>query len=134
MKSFEDIYKELEYLFIEKLPEYIEKENEKHNDGIVLKTFTNKNLIEECIKLPYFIFSIEDSEYTEKDRVIENTIFNVLIEIKTEIFNRDVVVFYSRYFEAVKQMFIESELSEEIIEIKINKVYENKIGFQIVLN
>lgn len=126
MKSFEDVYKELEYLFIE-LPEYIKKENKKNNDGIVLKTFTNKNLIEECIKLPYFIFSIEDSEYTEKDRVIENTIFNVLIEIKIENFNRDVVVFYSRYFEAVKQMFIESEVSEEII--KINKVYENKIGF-----
>lgn len=66
--------------------------------------------------------------------MIENTIFNVLIEIKIENFNRDVVVFYSRYFEAVKQMFIESELSEEIIEIKINKVYENKIGFRIVLN
>lgn len=70
----------------------------------------------------------------KKDRVIENTIFNVLIEIKIENFNRDLVVFYSRYFEAVKQMFIESELSEEIIEIKINKVYENKIGFRIVLN
>lgn len=66
--------------------------------------------------------------------MIENTIFNVLIEIKIENFNRDVVVFYLRYFEAVKQMFIESELSEEIIEIKINKVYENKIGFRIVLN
>ena len=64
--------------------------------------------------------------------MIENTIFNVLIEIKIENFNRDVVVFYSRYFEAVKQMFIESEVSEEII--KINKVYENKIGFRIVLN
>ncbi len=29
IKSFENVYKELEYLFIQKLPEYIEKNKQK---------------------------------------------------------------------------------------------------------
>ena len=66
MKSFEPVYKELEYLLIQKLPEYIEKINKEHNDGIILKPFENKSLEENCIKTPSFIFSIEESEYSEE--------------------------------------------------------------------
>lgn len=36
MKSFEPVYRELEDLFIKKLPEYIQKINIEHNDGIII--------------------------------------------------------------------------------------------------
>lgn len=62
MKSFEPIYKELEYLLIQKLPECIDKTNKEHNDGIILKSFENKSLEENCIKTPSFIFSVEETE------------------------------------------------------------------------
>ena len=52
MKSFEIVYKELEYLLIQKLPENIEKINKEHNDGIILKLFENKSLGENCIRTP----------------------------------------------------------------------------------
>ena len=66
MKSFENVYKELEYLLIQKLPESIEKINKEHNDGIILKPFENKNLEENCIKTPTFTSYIEETEYSEK--------------------------------------------------------------------
>nr|WP_318716081.1 hypothetical protein [uncultured Treponema sp.] len=50
MKNFKPVYKELENLIINKLPEYIEKINKEHNDGIILKPFENKSLEENCIK------------------------------------------------------------------------------------
>ena len=65
MKSFEIVYKELEYLLIQKLPESIEKINKEHNDGIILKPFENKSLEENCIKTPSFTFNIEETEYSE---------------------------------------------------------------------
>lgn len=61
MKSFEPVYKELEYLLIQKLPECIEKINKEHNDGIMLKPFENKALEENCIKLPSFTFNIDEN-------------------------------------------------------------------------
>ena len=66
MKNFEPVYKELEKLFINKLPEYIEKINKEHNDGIILKPFENKSLEENCIKTPSFSFKFEETEYEEK--------------------------------------------------------------------
>lgn len=51
MKSFEPVYKELEYLFIQKLPECIEKINKEHNDGIMLKPFVSKRIASNCLHL-----------------------------------------------------------------------------------
>ena len=47
MKSFESVYKELEELFIQKLPEYIQKNNIEHNDTIILKSLKNSKLDED---------------------------------------------------------------------------------------
>ena len=55
MKSFEPVYKELEELFIHKLPEYIEKINKEHNDGIILSRFENSKLEEDSLRTPSFI-------------------------------------------------------------------------------
>ena len=67
IKSFEPVYKELEELLIHNLPEYIEKNNKEHNDGIILKVLENHALEEYCVKRPCFNFGIEEAEYSEKD-------------------------------------------------------------------
>lgn len=131
IKSFESIYKELEYLFIQKLPEYIDKINKDHNDGIILKTFENTNLTDECLKLPCFMFSLEEAEYTEKDRIIENSVFNYSMKIKTDIQNKK--LYFWRYTEAFSQMIEEKEITSNITEFRINKITDDKIIFRIVL-
>ena len=109
MKSFEPVYKELEDLFIQKLPGYIEKINKEHNDGIILKRFENRTLEEDCIKKPWFKFSLEESEYSEKDRIIENNIFTVGFEIQLNTTTEELRIILWRYVEAIKIMLDENE-------------------------
>lgn len=120
MKSFEPVFKELEYLLIKKLPDSIEKINQEHNDGIILKPFENTSLEENCIKLPSFTFNIEESEYSEKDRIIENTIFTVSIKIKE--CEKNSIVIFNRYLEALQKMLEEtdSSFSYQILVVKVN--------------
>lgn len=131
IKSFDSVYKELEYLFIQKLPEYIDKINKGHNDGIILKHFANINLTEECIKLPYFKFTLEDTEYSEKDRIIENTVFNFSLRIKTD--NQNKMVDFWRYTEAISYLIEENGKKSNTIEFRIDKITNDKIIFRIVL-
>ena len=130
MKSFEPVYKELEYLFIEKLPEYIEKINIEHNDGIILKSFENHNLAEDCIKKPYFKFGLEESEYSEKDRIIENSIFVFSLEIKLIQESKQETIIFWRYVEAIQKLFEESETK---CLYEILKIIENKIIIKTTL-
>lgn len=131
MKSFEPVYKELETLFIEKLPEYIDKVNKEHNDGISLKPFENQTLQEKCIKQPCFVFGIEEAEYSEKDRIIENTIFCVSFEFKLQTkFENESLIFW-RYSEAIIKMFEEN--TNNMI-FTIYKIRERKIFIRITLN
>ena len=39
---------------LEKLPEYIDKINKEKNDGLILKPFTNKEVIQGNLKTPFF--------------------------------------------------------------------------------
>ena len=127
MKSFEPVYKELEYLLIQKLPDYIEKINKEHNDGIILKTFENKSLEENCIKTPSFIFNIEETEYSEKDRIIENTVFTVSLEIKLQPNTEKRTIIFWRYFEAIQKMLSDEECNY-LLEIK--RIKENKVSIK----
>ena len=126
IKSFEPVYKELEELFVHKLPEYIEKINKEHNDGIILKRFENQKLEEDCIKQPSFKFNIEEAEYSEKDRIIENIVFTVSFDIKTY---QNTTLFW-RYIEAINNMLKEFE-TDSIY--KISEVHENKVMIKIML-
>ncbi|MBO4639531.1 MAG: hypothetical protein J5710_07240 [Treponema sp.] len=109
MKSFEPVYKELEELFIHKLPEYIDIINKEHNDGIILKQLENHALEEYCVKRPCFKFGIDEAEYSEKDRIIENTIFSIKLELKLlQEKNQETILFW-RYVEAIQKLFEESE-------------------------
>ena len=125
MKSFEEVYKQLEDLFINKLPEYIEKTNKHYNDGLIMQPFVNTTLKKECIKRPCFKFRLEETEYTEKDRIIENTIFTISIELKLLPDTDNEIIFLSRYGETIQKMIeeLESENLYEIIKISNNKIF-----------
>lgn len=124
MKSFEPVYKELEDLFIQKLPGYIEKINKEHNDGIILKRFENRTLEEDCIKKPCFKFSLEESEYSEKDRIIENNIFTVGFEIQLNTTTEELRIIFWRYVEAIKIMLDENETDfiYTLIDVRKSKI------------
>ena len=130
MKNFEPVYKELEKLFINKLPEYIEKINKEHNDGIILKPFENKSLEENCIKTPSFTFKLEETEYEEKDRIIENTIYTISIELKLPPSCENRTIFLWRYFETITNLINEHESTQCY---KIEKQIENKIYVKVIL-
>ena len=128
MKSFETVYKELEELFIQKLPDFIEKINKEYNDGIIIKTFENTSLEENCIKTPSFIFNIEETEYSEKDRIIENTIFTICFEIQLLPSTEQETTLFWRYAETINKMLCESECTHNYKNLKIK---ENRIFIKV---
>lgn len=130
MKNFETIYKELEDLFINKLPDYIQKVNEEHNDGIILKTFENTKLEENCLDLPSFKFSFEQAEYEEKDRIIENTVYEIIFEINMHPDTEQKTILFYRYVEAVNMTIKESECWQQC---KIKNINKNKILIRITV-
>lgn len=130
MKSFETVYNQLTDLFINKLPDYINKTNEEHNDGLILKNFANKDLSSKSTQLPYFTFSTETATYSEKDRIIENTVYEVSFEIKLENYINNKEIIFWRYVEAIQNMLREAE-TPEIIELE--KVEKQKIYIKITL-
>ena len=130
MKSFETVYNQLTDLFINKLPDYINKTNEEHNDGLILKNFANKDLSSKSTQLPYFTFSTETATYSEKDRIIENTVYEVSFEIKLENYINNKEIIFWRYVEAMQNMLREAE-TPEIIELE--KVEKQKIYIKITL-
>ena len=130
MKSFEPVYKELEYLLIQKIPEYIEKVNKEYNDGIILKPFENTSLSENCIKTPSFIFNMEETEYSEKDRIVENTIYTVSIELKLQPNIELRPIIFSRYSEAISLIIQKNYMW---IDCKITNSKGNKIVMRITV-
>lgn len=127
MKSFEPVYKELEYLLIQKLPKCIEKINKEYNDGIILKPFENKSLEENCIKTPSFIFNIEESEYSEKDRIV---VYTVSIELKLQPNIELRPIIFSRYSEAIALIIQKNDMW---IDCKITNSKGNKIVMRITV-
>ena len=130
IKSFEPVYKEMEELFIKKLPEYIEIINKEYKDGIILKTLENHLLEEYSVKKPYFKFEIEEAEYSEKDRIIENTIFKISLELILPQEIKKKTIFFWRYAEAIQRILEESESSYIY---KMIKIIESKIIIEITL-
>lgn len=130
MKNFEPVYKELENLFINKLPEYIEKINKEHNDGIILKAFENKSLEENCIKTPSFFFKLEETEYEEKDRIIENTIYTISLEIKLPPNIEKRTIVFWRYVESIEKIVNEDTLFQNI---NLKNSLPNRLQIKIIV-
>lgn len=69
--------------------------------------------------------TIIKAQITEKDRIIENTIFELKIEIKTgKTAEEENLYCFWRYAEAIDNMIEESDLE---IEIKITKINNNSL-------
>ena len=130
MKNLESIYHELETLLIHNLPECIEKINKEHNDGIIIMPFSNTTLAETCIKTPSFTFSIEESELSEKDRIIENTVYKISIEINLPPNTKNKLILLCRYYEAI-EMTINN--NEGLQECRITGRKENKVFIKITV-
>ena len=128
MKSFETVYNELEELLIKKLPEYIEKINKEHNDGLLLKTFENTSLEENCIKQPSFKLTFTSGEYSEKDRIIENEIYNIQVEILSFEKQQNKIITFWRYVESLNKMFAEEETQYDY---QIKELKESTLKLQI---
>ncbi len=107
--SYEHVYKELEKLLIEKLPDYIQKINIKYNDQIILKPFENKELEENCLKQPCFKFITYRATYSEKDRIICNTEFKIAFEIRLNEHETYKIWKFDRYIQAINLMLVETE-------------------------
>ena len=124
MNNFESVYKELENLFINKLPDYIEKINVEHNDGIIIKPFENTTLEENCINLPSFSFALEQAEYEEKDRIIENTVYEISLDIKLHPNTDKQTIIFFRYAEDINLTIKDSESWQDcrITNIKGKKI------------
>ena len=130
MKKLESIYHELETLLIHNLPECIEKINKEHNDGIIIMPFANTTLTGTCIKTPSFIFNIEESELSEKDRIIENTVYKICIEINLPPNTENKLILHCRYYEAI-EMTINN--NEGLQECRITGSKENKVFIKITV-
>ena len=131
MITFEEILPTLNELFIEKLPIYIEEINKEHNDGIILQPFQNKHLLENCQKLPCFHFELQEAEYTEKDRIVENTVFNFSLEINTKSSNELEIIEICRYAEAIDNLI--NENNKSFLDFRITKIKDNKILFRVLV-
>lgn len=125
MKNFEEVYRELEELFITQLPVYIQKINEEKNDGIILK-----ELNKDCKRHPSYILKMETSEYDEKDRIIGNTVFEVGIEINLENDNENKTIELWRYERAIERLISEYE-GKNWIYLKVTGVKGNTIRLKI---
>lgn len=132
MQTFELIFNKLEELFIECLPEYIRKINETHNDGIILKAFENKNLLDNCNKVPSFLFCMEEANYEEKDRILENTVFEVSFKLTLQPHNENNHIEFWRYVEAVSKMIDETE-TDGWNSLTLEKEKHNTIYLRIVV-
>ena len=130
INSFETTYNELENLLINKLPEYIEKINKEYNDGIILKPFQNTSLEGNCLKTPTFFFGMEEAEYTEKDRIIENTIYIINLEIKLPSDIDKMSIIFYRYIEAIDMALKEVEGWQKV---KILNTRGNKVFIRITV-
>lgn len=128
MKSFEPVYKELEELFIEKLPEFIITINKKYNDQLILKQFENNKLEEKSFNQPYFKLLQHKGTATNKDRIIEKTVFCIVFEIKQEELETFKICRFWRYIEAIALM-----LSETETEFKYKLFEEDNFKFTIIV-
>lgn len=128
MQNFEEIYKEMDKLFIEKLPSYIEKINKKNNDGIIIQTFTNTSLEENCLQNPCFKICFNSGIHSVKDRIIEKDEFIAKFEIKLPGNMKKTISVFWRYVEAIKLMITEEET---IFDYEIIQWNENTIEIRI---
>ena len=86
------------------LPLYIEEINKKYNDGIILEQFTNTENTTNSLKAPYWKINFEEAEYSEKDILIENSVFKFSIELYATGNGEELMRKIWRYGEAIERI------------------------------
>ena len=109
MRKLEKITERFRYLMKEKLPEYIEKINKEENDGIILKPFTNTELNQENLKIPYYSFNFDEASQSRKDRIIGTIEYKFVIELFLDKTTKNHVQEFCRYFAAINTMLNEDD-------------------------
>ena len=104
MKSAEQVYDELKNKLLNELPLYIEEINKKYNDGIILEQFTNTENTTNSLKAPYWKINFEEAEYSEKDILIENSVFKFSIELHATGNGEGLMRKIWRYGEAIERI------------------------------
>lgn len=111
---------------------FIEEINKNYNVGLTIYLYEYKTLLENCKKLPCFKFELLEAEYSEKDRIIENTVFDFSFEItiKTET-NKKIIEIY-RYIKIINKIIKENQTDFQQFYIK--KIKNNKIFKELYHN
>lgn len=123
LKSAEKAYDELKNKLLTELPSYIEEINKKYNDGIILEQFTNTGNPTVPLKLPYWKINFETAEYSEKDILIENSVFKFSIELHAIGNGEELMRKLWRYGEAIGNLGIDDEISNYEKKIIMAKFY-----------
>lgn len=106
MKSAEHAYDDLKNKLLTELPIHIEEINKKYNDGIILEQFTNTENTTNNLKAPYWKINFESAEYSEKDILIENSVFKFSIELHATGNGEELMRKLWRYGEAIGRLGI----------------------------
>lgn len=133
MESFEGVYRTLETLLIEKLPDYIDEVNKRHGDGLFISPFENRSIAENCGKLPCFKFAKAEAECTEKDRIVESTVFEVRLTLCLKPLAESREIEFWRYVEAVGEL-VENFESDEWDCCRVDKVLGRDVYLRIEVN
>ena len=104
LKSAEQVYDELKNKLLNELPLYVEEINKKYNDGIILEQFTNTENTTNSLKAPYWKINFEEAEYSEKDILIENSVFKFSIELHVTGSGEELMRKIWRYGEAIERI------------------------------
>ncbi len=98
MTKFEMVRNTLKELIERELPSIIIEENKRHNDGLLMENFSGVSF-GEVLPLPYVKIGIKSGEYTEKDRIVRNTVYEVELEVVLQK-SKDDDILLARYWEA----------------------------------
>ena len=109
MHDFSIIFKRLRYLMIEKMPEYIDKINKEMNDGLIIQPFTNTELINGNLKIPYFQLDFDEAEQGTKDRIIGYIRYKLTFELFLDKNCKDQITQFYRYRDAIYNMLQEDD-------------------------
>lgn len=111
---------------IQKLPEYIDKINKENNDGLIIKPFTNTELIQGNLKLPYFDLNFDEAEQGIKDRIIGYIRYKLTFELFLEKNCKAPILEFCRYRDAIENMLEEDDFEYwnhyNMKSISINKI------------
>ena len=109
MRDFIKIYRQLHTLMIDKLPNYIDRENKKNDGYVEIPYFTNTCLDEPNLQLPYFRVSFDEAEQAKKDRILQIIRYKFTIEIYIDKMHKKRLIEFIHYCNAITTMIEEDD-------------------------